>query len=110
VGIADGRPSRLWLVSIGCLVGIVVVALTVASGRFGNRLAGPYGYPKIAVLTVLLSALTAGLPVVIGALVVQTCRDRLPRAGLLYLLGAVGSVVAFVLGTIMAAYLLPALG
>jgi hypothetical protein len=44
-----GGRRRLWLVSIGCLVGIVVVALTVASGRFGNRLAGPYGlYPERA--------------------------------------------------------------
>ena len=104
-----GHRGRLWIVAGLCLVVIVGVALAAASEQLGNRLSGKYGYWRIARSTALFAVLTEGLPVVAGALAVQSCRRWTSQAVALYLLGVLGSFAAFVLGTIAALYLLPAL-
>lgn len=107
--VRSGGGRRLWLVTAGGLALIAAVALVVASDRFGNRLAAHYGYGHIAVRMLLLAALLAGLPMLGSALAVRAGRRRLSAPGPLYALGAVTAFVALVFGTILAAYLLPAL-
>ena len=104
-----GGRRHLWVVAGGCLAVIVAVGLAAASEQFGNRLSGRHGYWNIARSTTLLALLTAGLPVVAGALAVQSGRGWTSRPAALYLLGVLASFAAFVLGAIVAVYLRPAL-
>lgn len=107
--IRRGGGRWLWLVTAGGLALVAAVALVVASDRFGNRLAAQYGYGHIAVRMLLLAALLAALPMLGSALAVRAGRRRLSTPVPLYALGAVTAFVALVFGTILAAYLLPAL-
>jgi hypothetical protein len=104
-----GGRRQLWVVAGGCLAVIVAVGLAAASEQLGNRLSGHYGHWNIARSTTLLALLTAGLPVVAGALAVQSCRRWTSRPVALYILGVLASFAAFVLGAIVAVYLLSAL-
>ena len=80
------------------LFGIVgLMSLTLASPRFGNRLAATEGYLPVAGRMFLLLALTIGMPLVLSATAVRATM----RAGSNWMLAIAAGVVAAIGGWVL---------
>ena len=97
-----GGAPRLLLLACGALAGVIALAFAEASRGFGNRLVDQEGYWSLAPRTAVFDLLTAGLPVVAIALVVEFLSRRGRHSGLIYGTSVLAALVAFALGVTVA--------
>jgi len=107
--VRTGGARRLWITAGSALAAVWLLALAASSVKFGNRLATQQGYGKTALLTVLMTTLMLGLPLLAATLVVHAAGGAIRHAALLYLLAVAAALVALMLGTGLAVSLTHAL-
>jgi hypothetical protein len=97
--VRTGGLRRLWTTAGSALAAGWLLALAASSVKFGNRLATQQGYGKTSLLTILMTTLMLGLPLLAATLVVHAAGGSIRHAALLYLLAVAAVLVALVLGT-----------
>jgi hypothetical protein len=102
-------PARLWLATGLGLCLVLLFAAFVASAMGGNVLAPVHGYRYTAPRSLVLHALTVGLPLVATAVAVQTLAGRLSSRLWLYMIGVLCAGLAWVIGVIAAIQILVAI-
>jgi hypothetical protein len=107
--VRTGGLRRFWIAAGSALIVVWVLALAASSVKFGNHLTATQGYGRTALLTVLMTTLMLGLPLLGGTLAVHAARRSVRHAALLYLLAVAAALVALVLGTGLAVSLTHAL-
>ncbi len=81
--VRTGGLRRLWITAGSTLAGIWVLALVASSVKFGNRLTAQQGYGRTALLTLLMTTLILGLPILGGTLTVHAARAWIRHTALL---------------------------
>jgi hypothetical protein len=109
-GWRTGGSRNLVFAATGGLAVIAVVALTMASEWFGNRLSSTYGYPHIASRILILYMITLGLPVLTVASVIRAWQPAARGFAKPYSVVLATSLVAWAGAVILSIYVMPFLG
>ncbi len=102
-----GGRSRLALSAGLAMTVVIAVALTVATARFGNRLAALYGYGYTFPRVLVLYGLSFGLPILSATFVAIFTPGKQEIPWGMYLAVQLAAVMSWVVGVVVAAWLLP---
>jgi hypothetical protein len=97
------NSRRLWTLAAASILLLAVLALGMASPRFGNRLSESEGYWTVATRILGLFALTGALPILCSVAFISVAGGKLHRA-LVFAIAAVISIAAWFIGIFMSLY------